>query len=154
MRLSRVSETELLLQLGKQEKRSLLELLKLYPRLPATHQKLSKNSKVSESSQTLLREALQEQHSENKRQLEQLLFSPKRFHETETGVRVSLSPSDLEWLLQVLNDIRVGSWVRLGCPENKLDPLKEETVPDFWAMEISGLFQMQLLGLMNSMGQS
>lgn len=154
MRLSRVSETELVLQLGKQEKRALAELLKLYPRLPAGHQKLSKNSKVCEGSQILLEEALREQRSENKRQLEKLLFSSKRFRETEAGVRVSLSPSDLEWLLQVLNDIRVGSWVRLGCPENKMEPFKEETVPDFWAMEIAGLFQMQLLALMNGMSDS
>ena len=153
MRLSRLSETELLLQLGRQEKRSLVELLKLYPRLPAAHQKLSKNSKVSENSQSLLEEALKEQHAENKKQLESLLFNPKRFRETETGVRMTLTPGDLEWLLQVLNDIRVGSWVRLGCPENKMEPLSEETAPDFWAMEISGLFQMQLLGLMNSLGE-
>ena len=54
----------------------------------------------------------------------------------------------MEWLLQALNDIRVGSWLALGSPDGPVEilaALTDKTAPDFWAMEISGHFQAVLL---------
>jgi len=67
--------------------------------------------------------------------------------DTESGPRLSLSPSELEWLLKILNDVRVGSWIILGSPEQGMEfkLLNEKTAPDFWAMEMSGQFQMRFL---------
>ena len=58
-----------------------------------------------------------------------------------------LTPSELEWLLQILNDVRVGSWIILGSPEQAMEfkLLNEKTAADFWAMEMSGQFQMRFL---------
>jgi hypothetical protein len=133
--------------LGKREKQLLLEVLKLYPRVPPAHQPLTKAGKLpdQEASQRLLDEALAEQRQENKKQLDALLAAPYRFRETQAGCHLSLSASDLEWLLRVLNDIRIGSWVRLGSPENKIKELNENTAADLWAMELAGHFQMELL---------
>jgi hypothetical protein len=61
----------------------------------------------------LIEEALAEQRSENKRQLQAMLADPSRFTERDGGWQFAMSHSDLEWLLQVLNDIRVGSWIML-----------------------------------------
>jgi hypothetical protein len=101
----------------------------------------------AEASQRLLDEALTEQRSENKNQLKAFLEAPQRFQERETGCRFALSSSEAEWLLQILNDIRVGSWIILGSPEQKsqLRLLNEQTAPHFWAMEMAGCFQMELL---------
>ena len=77
--------------------------------------------------------------------MQALLADPRRFGHTETGARLSLSPAEVEWLLQVLNDIRVGSWVILGSPEEKPAELNATTAPHFLAMEMAGYFQMQLL---------
>ena len=57
--------------------------------------------------------------------------SISRFTWRKTGCRLSLSQADLEWLLQILNDIRVGSWVILGSPEEKLEVnlLNERNAP-------------------------
>ena len=138
--------------LEKREKHLLIEVLKLYPRLPPAHQRLSKAGSVPdpEASQHLLDEALAEQRQENKKQLEALLAAPYRFRETQAGCHLSLSSSELEWLLQILNDIRVGSWVRLGSPEKKIQELNEQTAADIWAMELAGFFQMELLGAIDS----
>jgi hypothetical protein len=47
--------------------------------------------------------------------------------------------------MQVLNDVRVGSWVILGSPDKKPAELNATTAPHFLAMEMAGYFQMQLL---------
>jgi hypothetical protein len=137
-------------RLGRREKQALLNLLKLYPCLPAAHQPLSKSGglPVPETDQGLLDEALAEQRQENRRRLRALLADAGRFQEQETGWRLSVSPADVEWLLQVLNDIRVGSWVLLGSPERRLAALDEKTAPHYWAMELSGQFQIQFLEAM------
>ena len=108
---------------------------------------LSKSGRLPdrEANQRLLDEALAEQRAENKKQLQALLADPRRFEHTETGARLSLSPAEVEWLLQVLNDIRVGSWVILGSPEEKPAELNAANAPHFLAMEMAGYFQMQLL---------
>ena len=142
--------------LGKRDKHFFLELLKLYPRMPSAHQPLSKSepSSQKQSNQQLLDEALAEQRAENKKQLDALLADKDRFKEKESGGRLSLPPGDVEWLLQVLNDIRVGSWVRLGSPEATLElaTLSNLTAPDFFAMELAGHFQMYLLEALGGSG--
>ena len=51
----------------------------------------------------------------------------------------------MDWVLQVLNDVRVGSWVLLGSPEELAMDLNEKTAPHFRAMEMAGYFQAQFL---------
>ena len=147
MNLIRTTKEQLEFHLARREKHLLLSLLQLYPCLPSAHQPLSQSGGLpdQETSQRLLAEALAEQREENRRQLQALLGDPGRFREEETGWRLSLSRADLEWLLQVLNDIRVGSWVRLGSPEEPLTGLDEKTAPHYAAMEMSGQLQMQFL---------
>jgi len=140
-------------QLGKREKRLLFDLLQLYPCVPSTHQRLSKSKLPDrEANQHLLDEALAEHRAENKKQLLALLSDPRRSKETESGHRLALSEADLEWLLQILNDIRVGSWLLLGAPELKLDfgGLNARNAPHFWAMEMAGQFQMQFIEALGS----
>ena len=138
---------QLVFELGKREKGLLFELLRLYPCLPPAHQQLTKSSGLPDqaASQRLLEEALTEHRAENKQQVQKLLSDPARLRETARDWRLSLSPAELEWLLQVLNDIRVGSWVLLGSPEESLNIVNEHTAPHIWAMEISGSFQMAFL---------
>ena len=131
---------------GAREKSLLLGLLKLYPRIPAAH-RLKRAQQLPDSSQKLLDEALAEQRTENKKQIEAFLAEPARFEQTAAGWRFSLSRAEVEWLLQILNDIRVGSWINLGSPDEKrgMRLLNKETAPDFWAMEMAGALQMQML---------
>jgi len=147
MKLLQATATRLLFQLGRREARLLPEILQLYPRVPPAHHVLSRTGQVPnrEANQQLLDEALAEQRAENRQQVRALLADRQRFATTQTGGRLSLAPAELEWLLQVLNDIRVGSWIHLGSPEAKLPELDDSTAPDFLAMEMAGYFEAQLL---------
>ena len=135
--------------LSKRESQLFLETLRLYPRIPPAHHRLSNSDDLPrlDDNQKLLDDALAEQRAANKRQLRAFLDDPKKFSQSDTGAVLSLSPVDAEWLLQVLNDIRVGSWITLGCPPERfeLQQLNEKTAPHLWAMEMSGHFQAHLL---------
>jgi hypothetical protein len=148
VKLIRRSKTKLLFHLGSREGVLLLEVLKLYPRVPSAHQPLSKSGRVpdQQENQRLLDEALAEQRAENKKHLQTLLADPLRVRKVDSGFQLSLATTEVEWVLQVLNDIRVGSWVILGSPEDKPEKLTAKNAPDFWAMEMAGHFQMELLG--------
>ncbi len=149
MRVVRSFKNRSVFHLGQREKQLLLALLKLYPCVPSAHHSITKSALLRdhESIQRLLDEALAEQRAENKRQLRALLADSRRFRRTKTGWLLSLLRSEAEWLLQILNDIRIGSWITLGSPEAgvELAVLNAKAVPHFWAMEMSGHFQMQLL---------
>ena len=147
MKLVQATKTRLVFHLGQREKRSLVHMLKLYPRVPSAHHVLSKSGRLpdAQANQQLLNEALAEQRAENKKQLQALLADPRRYTDTETGGRLSVTRVQAEWLLQVLNDIRVGSWVILGSPDKAPTDLTPANAPHFLAMEMAGYFQMQLL---------
>ena len=68
--------------------------------------------------QTLLNEALADQRLAHKQRLITWLAEPDRFRKTKRGFRMTLARDDSEWLLQVLNDIRVGHWLLLGSPDS------------------------------------
>jgi hypothetical protein len=70
---------------------------------------------------------------------------PKRLTPDEENWVLKLSEGDMEWLLQILNDIRVGSWILLGSPESPAEALTVATAPHFWALEMADYFQSRLL---------
>jgi hypothetical protein len=148
--LLRVTKETFVFQLAAREKLLLLELLKVYPQVPAAHTVVSKSAKLPDqtTTQRLLDEALAEQRVENKRQLGLLVQDPRRWKEESTHWLLSLSKTDIEWLLQVLNDIRVGSWVLLGSPEDWSETINPEKAPRVWSMELAGAFQMAFLHAM------
>jgi hypothetical protein len=150
VRLLHRSSENLVFQVSRREREAWLSLASLYPRIPPGHLKLSRSAEVNASNQSLLEEALTEQRAENQRQLRKLLADPARWIHHDNGWKLALRESDAEWLLQVLNEIRVGSWVRLGSPEQDICALNEETAPHVWAMEISGALQVALLQALES----
>ena len=80
--------------------------------------------------------------------LQALIADPGRWVATEGGWKVSVTTGEIEWLLQVLNDVRIGSWLALGSPEQRMEHLTEKNAPHLWAMEMSGSFEMALLHLL------
>lgn len=149
MKVIRVTKGNLTFQVSKREKLLLFQVLRLYPRIPPGTNRLSKSGKLPEAdaNQRLLEETLAEQRAENRKIVQAFLTDPRRFVDSESGSRLSLSPSELEWILQILNDIRVGSWIILGSPEQGMEfkLLNETNAADFWAMEMAGQFQMRFL---------
>jgi hypothetical protein len=135
---------------GKRERDMLSALLLRYPVLSSAHYRKRHPAGSTEAGvdDDLLRDALSDQQKETRRHLEEWLKSEGRFQETDLGYSFSLTLAELEWMLQILNDIRVGSWVQLGEPDGKSPPkieMTESTVQLAWALEMAGLFQHHLL---------
>jgi hypothetical protein len=134
----------------QREKDLLLATLKLYPMLRAGYHRLSKNSKTaSQAEQDWLEESMEQLRQDHKKKLAQLFGNNQRFFKESHGdLRFSLTPEQMEWVLRVLNEVRVGSWVRLGRPE--LDAARKAQLSSaqsrlFTAMELSGYFEANLL---------
>jgi hypothetical protein len=121
----------------------------MYPVVPPAHHQISAtDSPKRDSTQHLLDEAIAEHRAENRKQLTAMLEDSRRFQDASTGYRLRLSPGEVEWLLQVLNDIRVGSWLLLGEPDErhgKRVRLSLQNARYLWAMELAGHFQYVLL---------
>jgi hypothetical protein len=156
VKLIRVTKDNFLFELSEREKLLLLHVLQLYPRIPPATFRLNKSGNLpdAEASQRLLEESLSEQRAENRKGLDAFLTDPAHFVDNESGSRFSVSPSELEWLLQILNDVRVGTWIILGSPdqEDRMKLLNEKNAADFWAMELSGQFQMLFLEALQKRG--
>ena len=144
MKIVRVSE-RFQCHIGKGEWALLTEILKLYPCI--TTSRHSGPAGGPDSSQNLLEEYLSEQRLENKQRLRAFLASRGQFEMTDKAWHFSVSIAELEWLLQILNDVRVGSWMLLGSPDKELEweSLEQPTARHFWAMEAAGHFEMQIL---------
>lgn len=142
------------LEFATEEKALLLHVLSLYPLVPAAHHKLTKDKKLPQraENQQLLDEAIKSQREQNKREIRALIKEPGRFVETENGSQIGFTRGEMEWLLQVVNDVRVGSWIALGSPgyEAKSKPKRDpEAMRHTMFMELAGAFEMFFLGIMN-----
>ena len=137
-------------QIEAREEALLLAILRLYPLVDNSHHRLCKDPQAAGlSEQRLLEESMAQQRAAHKRKLDGLFLAPQRFFKEAAGERrLVLTGDQFEWLLQVLNDIRVGSWVKLGCPDlEKAAPLEmtRANARSVQVMHISGQFQMALL---------
>ena len=152
MKASYDNEGNLVVEVGKGERDLLLKMLALYPVVPSGYARLSKDKNLKDlaANQELLEESLSEQRTENRQFLQGLFRRCMPRGETKTALRLKLSPPDYERLLQVLNDVRIGSWLALGAPEEKPSTLDPQTAPHVWAMEIAGFFQTSLLGTLDN----
>jgi hypothetical protein len=150
VKLIKSDEYNFVFHISKREKQLLFEILQVYPLVESNYQRLSKTAEPAQVKvdQQLLEEALSAQHRENKTQLRRFLNDEERFAEDKPGYRFTLESHQMEWLLQVLNDVRVGNWLLLGSPDpaqKKTLQVNKQSAPHLWAMELSGYFQMVLL---------
>jgi hypothetical protein len=135
---------------SQREKELLLATLRLFPLLEANYHQLSRNPKTTgKADQEWLEEAMEQQRQDHKKRIGQFFSNDRRyFKESQGELRFTLTGEQMEWLLRVLNEIRVGSWVRLGRPEmekaRKIN-LTGAQARLFSAMELSGYFQSALL---------
>lgn len=146
MKLIRLSSEKFVFEMAKRERELWLGVLQRYPCVPPAHHRLSNTTTLEESTQQLLNEALAEQRTENRRRIEAFVNDLERWTRIDSGWRIELSSFELEWLLQVLNDIRIGSWVALGSPEGSLGTtITLETATHLWNMEMAGAFETAFL---------
>jgi hypothetical protein len=136
------------------EKALLFRVLSLYPLVPTSYHRLTKDKKLPrrDENQQLLDDALKYQREQNRREILALINTQGRFAGAEGAEQVSFTRGDLEWLLQVMNDVRVGCWIALGSPgyePKKINPKDRQAVEHAVSMEIAGGFEMFFLGVIN-----
>ncbi len=151
MKLLKAGPERLTFSVTRQEKELLFRVLDLYPLIPETHHRLSRTEDRPED-QKLLEEALAQQRAQLKRRVAAWKQSRAGLCEKTAHGRLALKPGEVNWLLQVLNDIRVGSWLALGSPDGPAEiiaALNEQTARHFWSMEAAGGFQSVLLMAIN-----
>ena len=154
MKLLKADGEKFSFQLDPQEKRLLFQTVRLYPLIPIAHHRLSKSEAEGEDQQ-LLEAALTAQRAENKKRVKALFTAKTRLQANKDGWRISLNAGQIEWLLQVLNDVRVGAWLAAGSPDGPVETIaawNEKTAPYFWAMEVTGYFQSALLKALDGGG--
>lgn len=149
MKLLSASARRLLFRLNDAERDWLVEVLHRYPVVPKSHATLTRDGGADmREHEQLLRDALAEQRSTLRKRIQTWLAASGRWLPAERGHRLVVPRDDVEWLLQVLNDVRVGYWLRLGAPEElprdpgRLPPNQQMNVA---LMELCGAFQMTLL---------
>jgi hypothetical protein len=150
VKLIRTRRDKLVFEISLSEKRLLFEVLKLYPLISPTHHRLTKSARTDkhDENQKLLEESLAAQREENRKNVRAMLDEPGHFKEMASGLQLTLSGPEIEWLLQVLNDVRVGSWIALGSPDpesGKKIVFSEKILPHFRMMELAGAFEAVFL---------
>ena len=158
MKLIRTKREKLVFEISLSEKRLLFDVLKLYPLISATHHRLTKSARTAkhDENQRLLEESLAAQREENRKNVRAMLDEPGHFKEMASGLQLTLSGPEIEWLLQVLNDVRVGSWIVLGSPDpesGKKIVFNEKILPHFRTMELAGAFEMVFLDALSGHAQ-
>lgn len=125
-------------------------VLEMYPVLNPDYHQITReptdDQRLAES-QELLREAMAAQREENRKRVAAFL-GENNWEQHGARMRVKMTGDEIEWILQVLNDIRVGSWVILGKPDHEKGEMPEVTLdkmPYAGALEVCGYFQMAFL---------
>ena len=138
-------------ELNQQEAMCLRTLIRDFPLTPVTRAQATKTEsgrKAAEREQ-LLNESLAEHRLDLKRRATKLLASGK-LKAGQAGWRLRLNLEEREILLQLFNDIRVGSWRALGEPEDleSITPARSEKEMSFHTlMQLAGYFEVKLLNI-------
>ena len=144
MKFVAASETGFSFEFNLREKQMLFRVLALYPLIPAKHHRLSRTADDDEA-QRLLDELLANHRDEARRKVKDLMSNPRHFKPSGEQFLWIASRADMEWLLQVLNEVRVGSWLTLGRPDlqkGKTIPPSPDNFRHYWAMDVAGGFEM------------
>ena len=144
-------------ELNQGEGDCLRSLLQQFPITADTHAQISRTDADPKSNERekLLNESQAEHRKELKKQATNLLAAGK-FKRGEEGYLLTLNLEEREILLQILNDIRIGSWHVLGEPE-ELEPEKppqtEKEMVFYNLMNLAGYFEVAFLHAYGGDGQ-
>ena len=150
MKLLNKTDDKFVFELDFKEKELLVEVLKLYPVLDPAYQKLSDSLDEEEISlsRKILKEDLLEHQEKNRQMVDEIFGEGSPFKRDALHCNLELGAEQLECLLQVLNDIRVGTWRNLDSPGydelEKLRLEKSDVVP-LVVMDVCEYFEYHFL---------
>ena len=131
---------------------ALKDLVTQYPKTPSDHHSLTSEDNPDpdlKDSDEWLKENGAVHQGERHRQIKAWIKTIHPFkQEGVTTYTIEFEPEKADWLIEILNDIRVGCWLSLGCPSPEDltgADWKKEDWPTLWSMELSGMYQSVLL---------
>lgn len=141
---------------GKEQLTSILNCFPLPSRWEVT---LSKNDSEGEfeEDRKFLEETLDTERQSLQSSLDVFLSSPVSFYDEDGDSFLRLGLDRVEWLLQILNDIRISAWQLLGSPgpeeKEELEKLIQEKMPEesmrhaqlFLLLELAGYYQSVII---------
>ncbi len=80
--------------------------------------------------------------------VDQMLKDPVRCRAIQGGYELLMDSDQVHGLLQALNEVRIGAWEKLGCPdfESAVKPkISSKGVASLWVLQLTALFQGRLL---------
>ena len=148
MRLVRRTNEARVFRLKASELQMFVLVLSQFP-LRDQDQQISRfgNDEDLRGAQELLNQAMADRRREARLELEAWLRADGRFNHTDAGEELLVRHEETDWLLQILNNVRVGAWQRLGAPEHLADAFRAptaESVRYLTVMEMAGGFQAAL----------
>jgi hypothetical protein len=145
--------------LTAREGEALRFVLGRYPALDPAYHQITRPEAAADlrEEQRLLTEAMAETQAANRRRVAEFLqrnLAPAGASaEGRAVLRLSLTDTEADWFLEVLNNVRVGLWVKLGRPLPGRDFLQRpdsQTLADYSALEIAGHLQSTVLEALQS----
>lgn len=151
MKLVQRQGGRLVFSIANRERIFLERLLTFYPMQPDPRPPLTRDPESRfhlADAEVLLHESLKEQSRDAVEWVKLRFTEGETLVKAKSGWRLTLEESDVERLLQILNEMRVGAWHRLGSPED----LREDSLaasptqaPFFAIMTLAGQFEIILL---------
>lgn len=150
MKLVRQTEGDRIYRLRGVEARLFVAVLSQFPCVKPAHQRASMTGEGAafEEAEALLAAATAERAQQRLAELHQWLRANDRFKSVAKSLELQVERGRIEWLLQILNDVRVGLWVRLGSPQDleaATHSASAEATTQFMLLDAAGMFQMALL---------
>jgi hypothetical protein len=153
MKFTHASQDGYAFEFTLREKQLLFKVLALYPLIPPAHHRLSRTASAQDTeNQKLLEDSLTTLREESRQRVRTLMDNPRCFQARGAGFGWTASRGEMEWMLQVLNEVRVGSWLALGAPDlsrSKAITPAPENLAHRWAMDIAGGFEMIFISALN-----
>ncbi len=125
----------------------LVSLLQCYPLPVKWDVELSRNDPDGEleEDRQFLEETLEKKREAMAEGLQRFLDSPTIFQSSDEGDFLRLPMDRVDWLLQVLNDLRISAWRLLGCPDGDEKKALEELIQGEMPMESMQKAQLFIL---------
>jgi hypothetical protein len=144
MKLVEAKADQFVFRFSRREREMLVHILRQFPvgsRPVGPVSKQGDPDKLAER-EALLAEAMAEQRQQDRHLVDAFLGEQGRFAEVKGGFHLA----QMDWLLQVLNEVRVGLWVKAGRPEQPRSMVLGGHLEPALTMELCAHFQMVLLG--------
>lgn len=154
MNFLEANDDKLVFLIEPRGRRVLRKLCLKYPSLEVSYFELCRTMDEEElpDGREVADQSLREEQSEVRKRILKLLADESRFEETEGFLLMRLTMEEVDLLLQVLNDVRIGCWSRAGSPSEGGEELMRsdpKLAPLLAAMQLCGFFQGALLDGLN-----